>query len=138
MGRSLRIGGVAGGDTVKAGQLLIEADLDAIKAAGKPATTMVIVTNTDDYAAVEQNYGIEHAQLVGGRRNKELMEPRHVGIWLTRELTDNTLADIGKKFGGRSHATVKHSIYWVEKTMKEDRIFQDKVQTLKDNITDSS
>ncbi|MBR3234548.1 MAG: PTS glucose transporter subunit IIA, partial [Atopobiaceae bacterium] len=48
---------VAAGDTVKAGQLLIEADLDAIKAAGKPATTMVIVTNTDDYAAVEQNYG---------------------------------------------------------------------------------
>ena len=48
---------VAAGDTVKAGQLLIDADLDAIKAAGKPATTMVIVTNTDDYDAVEQNYG---------------------------------------------------------------------------------
>jgi PTS system sucrose-specific IIC component len=48
---------VAANDTVKAGQLLIEADLDAIKAAGKPATTMVIVTNSDDYAAIEQSYG---------------------------------------------------------------------------------
>ena len=48
---------VAAMDQVKAGQLLIEADLDAIKAAGKPATTMVIVTNTDDYKSVEQNYG---------------------------------------------------------------------------------
>jgi len=48
---------VASGDTVKAGQLLIEADLDAIKAAGKPATTMVIVTNSDDYASIEQSYG---------------------------------------------------------------------------------
>ena len=48
---------VAANDQVKAGQLLIEADLDAIKAAGKPATTMVIVTNTDDYKSVEQNYG---------------------------------------------------------------------------------
>ncbi|MBR3313296.1 MAG: PTS glucose transporter subunit IIA [Atopobiaceae bacterium] len=48
---------VAANDQVKAGQLLIEADLDAIKAAGKPATTMVIVTNTDDYKSVAQNYG---------------------------------------------------------------------------------
>jgi PTS system sucrose-specific IIC component len=48
---------VAAGDAVKAGQLLIEADLDAIKAAGKPATTMVIVTNSDDYASITQTYG---------------------------------------------------------------------------------
>ncbi|MDO5120353.1 MAG: PTS glucose transporter subunit IIA, partial [Coriobacteriales bacterium] len=48
---------VAAGDAVKAGQLLIEADLDAITAAGKPTATMVIVTNTDDYAAVEPVIG---------------------------------------------------------------------------------
>ena len=48
---------VAAGDTVKAGQLLIEADLDAITEAGKPTATMVIVTNTDDYAAVEPVIG---------------------------------------------------------------------------------
>jgi chromosomal replication initiator protein len=88
--------------------------------------------------AVEGYYDVAHNDLVGSKRNKELMEPRHVAIWLTRELTDNTLADIGKKFGGRSHATVKHSIYWVERTSKEDRLFQDRVQTLKDNITDSN
>ncbi len=61
-----------------------------------------------------------------------------MAIWLTRELTDHTLADIGKKFGGRSHATVKHSIFWVDKAKKEDRIFHDRVQTLHDSITDSS
>jgi PTS system sucrose-specific IIC component len=48
---------VAQGDTVKAGQLLIEADLAAIEAAGKPTETMVIVTNTDDYKAVEPVVG---------------------------------------------------------------------------------
>lgn len=45
------------GDKVKAGQLLLEADLGKIKAAGKPATTMVIVTNSDDFSAIEQAYG---------------------------------------------------------------------------------
>ena len=48
---------VAAGDTVEAGQLLIEADLDAIKAAGYPTATMVIVTNTDDFASVEPFIG---------------------------------------------------------------------------------
>ena len=48
---------VAAGDQVKAGQLLITADLDAIEAAGKPTATMVIVTNTDDYKAVTPEVG---------------------------------------------------------------------------------
>lgn len=86
--------------------------------------------------AVETYYDVSHSDLVGSKRNKELMEPRHVGIWLSRELTDNTLADIGKKFGGRTHATVKHSISWVDATLKEDRIFLDRVETLKDSIID--
>lgn len=45
------------GDTVKAGDLIMVADLDEIDAAGKPKTTMVIVTNTDDYASVEATLG---------------------------------------------------------------------------------
>ncbi len=48
---------VAAGDAVKAGDLLITADLDAIRAAGKPTATMVIVTNTDDYASVTPQTG---------------------------------------------------------------------------------
>ena len=84
--------------------------------------------------AVERSYGIDHVGLVGGKRNKELMEPRHVAIWLTRELTDNTLADIGKYFGGRTHATVKHSIGAVEEGMREDRVLQDRIARIRDAI----
>ena len=39
------------------GDLLITADLDEIVAAGKPTATMVIVTNTDDYASVTPELG---------------------------------------------------------------------------------
>jgi chromosomal replication initiator protein len=84
--------------------------------------------------AVERSYGIDHAALVGGRRNKEFMEPRHVAIWLTRELTENNLADIGKHFGNRTHATVKHSIGVIEEGMREDRILQDRVARIRDSI----
>lgn len=42
------------GDHVKRGDVLMEADLGAIEAAGKKATTMLVITNTDAYASVDQ------------------------------------------------------------------------------------
>ena len=45
------------GDTVKKGQLLLEADLEAIKAAGLPVITPVLVCNSDEYAAFKTNIG---------------------------------------------------------------------------------
>ena len=39
---------------MRRGDVLMEADLGAIKAAGKAATTMLVVTNTDAYASVDQ------------------------------------------------------------------------------------
>ena len=77
-----------------------------------------------------------HADLVGGKRNKELMEPRHVAIWLTRELTDNTLADIGKRFGNRTHATIKHSIGVIDELSKSDRLLADRIARIRESITE--
>ena len=45
---------VADGAKVRKGDVLIEADLDAIKAAGHPATTMMILTNADEFSQVEK------------------------------------------------------------------------------------
>lgn len=120
----------------KLGERLDREDIIKIANAKWP-TGQKTITVEQIQKAVETYYDVSHMDLVGSKRNKELMEPRHVAVWLTRELTDNTLADIGKKFGGRSHATVKHSIFWVDKTRKEDRIFQDRIQTLQDGITDN-
>ncbi len=83
---------------------------------------------------IESEYNISHTDLIGNKRNKELMTPRHVAIWLARELTDNTLADIGNKFGGRSHATVKHSIGWVDEQRKTDRLFNEHLNKMKDTL----
>ena len=47
----------AAGDKVKKGALLMDVDLGAIKAANLPTTTMVVITNTDDYDSVEGKTG---------------------------------------------------------------------------------
>ena len=48
---------VQNGDKVKKGQLLIEADLEAIKAAGLPTITPVLICNTDDYPTFKTYVG---------------------------------------------------------------------------------
>ena len=45
------------GESVKKGDLLMDVDLDAIKEASLPTTTMVIITNTDDFSSVEGHTG---------------------------------------------------------------------------------
>ena len=51
----------AAGDKVKAGDLLMEADLAAIEAAGKSTATMVVVTNSDAYASIDPKTGVVKA-----------------------------------------------------------------------------
>lgn len=83
---------------------------------------------------VETRYAVSHADLISSKRNKGLMEPRHVAVWLARELTDSTLAQIGERFGGRTHATVKHSIKWVEECKTDDRVVYDKIVRMKEDL----
>lgn len=88
--------------------------------------------------AVEKFYDVSHADLVGKKRNKNIMEPRHVAVWLSRELCDKTLASIGEHFGGRTHATVKASLKIVDEARKEDKVFYDRLMRLKESITNDS
>ena len=93
------------------------------------------VSIEDVQRAVEKYYDIDHSSLVGNKRHKSLMEARHVAIWLSRELCDRTLADIGKHFGGRSHATIMHSISVVDDAKREDKSFYDRLMQIRESIT---
>lgn len=112
---------------------LTDADILAI-AEKKWPKQQKTVTMEQVQHVIEMRYGVDHKDLIGSKRNKELMEPRHVCIWLIRELTDSTLADIGDKFGNRTHATIKHSITWVNAKTKEDRLFYDRLVSIKQEI----
>ena len=98
-------------------------------------SSMRTVSIEDVQRAVEKYYDIDHTSLVGNKRHKGLMEARHVAIWLSRELCDRTLADIGAHFGGRSHATIMHSIGVVDEAKRSDKAFYDRLMTIRESIT---
>ena len=54
--------------------------------------------------------GVEHDRVLGRSRAKRACRVRHVSMYLAREMTDHSLSEIGRHFGGRSHSTVKHAV----------------------------
>ena len=59
-------------------------------------------------------FGISRAELVGSSRAATPLRARQVAIFLTRELTDLSLPQIGRLYGGRDHSTVLNSLRRVE------------------------
>jgi chromosomal replication initiator protein len=59
---------------------------------------------------VAQEWGVTAEALRSKTRTKALTIPRHIAIFLTRDLLGTQLIEIGNAFGGRDHSTVIHSI----------------------------
>ncbi|CAN5583460.1 chromosomal replication initiator protein DnaA [soil metagenome] len=66
-------------------------------------------------------FGVSKADLVGQSRTKGFAYPRQVAMYLSRELTDESLPKIGKAFGGRDHSTVMHATAKISRLINSDR-----------------
>src|SRR5881397_357905 len=77
-----------------------------------------------------ERFGVTHAELTGDRRSQNIVYPRQVAMYLSRELTDSSLPKIGKEFGGRDHTTVIHATSKIARLIREDRSVYNLVQEL--------
>jgi chromosomal replication initiator protein len=87
---------------------------------------------------VSRAFGISRAELVGSTRAATPLNARQVAIYLTRELTDLSLPQIGRLYGGRDHSTVLNSIRRAEARCGEDPALAARVAELRDAIHSSS
>lgn len=69
---------------------------------------------------VAQHYSINVSDLKAKSNSRRITEPRQVAMYLSKELTDSSLSEIGKQFGGKHHTTVLHAIRKVEKLRADD------------------
>jgi chromosomal replication initiator protein len=60
-------------------------------------------------AAACDHFGLSTEELLSSARTKRIAWPRQVAMYLSRELTDESLPAIGRHFGGRDHTTVLHA-----------------------------
>lgn len=94
------------------------------------------LTVGDIQKEVEGFYKISHADLVGKKRNRNIMYARQVGIYLCRQLLDLPYNDIGKQFN-RDHSTVMYSINCVEERMKENYDYREEVETIRQIVQEN-
>ena len=79
---------------------------------------------------VSDRFGLSLTELCGERRSQNIVYPRQVAMYLSRELTDSSLPKIGKEFGGRDHTTVIHATSKIARLIREDRSVYNLVQEL--------
>jgi chromosomal replication initiator protein len=70
--------------------------------------------------AVSREFGVEPAALCGRSREQTPLRARQTAMYLCRELTDLSLPQIGREFGGRDHATVLNAIQRVKLRKEAD------------------
>ncbi|MFL5979822.1 MAG: chromosomal replication initiator protein DnaA [Gaiellaceae bacterium] len=95
-----------------------------------PQGELVAVTIDKIQELVCDRFGVERRELTGDRRSQNIVYPRQVAMYLSRELTDSSLPKIGKEFGGRDHTTVIHATSKIARLIREDRSVYNLVQEL--------
>lgn len=65
-------------------------------------------------------FHISKADLLSQRRTRPIVWPRQIGMYLTKQVTNASLPEIGRRFGGKDHTTVLHAIRRVEERMAKD------------------
>ena len=88
----------------------------------------VSIKRIQDLVAERFNMSLE--ELCGDKRSQNIVYPRQVAMYLSRELTDSSLPKIGKEFGGRDHTTVIHANAKIARLIREDRSVYNLVQEL--------
>ncbi|WP_294428638.1 chromosomal replication initiator protein DnaA [uncultured Treponema sp.] len=102
---------------------------DSINSAENGIVTIEIIQKV-----VSNYYNVSVDDLKSDTRKKTVAVPRHIAIFLARNLTEYSLMEIGDEFGGRDHTTVMNSISKIENQLKIDSMIGDTIKVLKKQI----
>jgi chromosomal replication initiator protein len=75
-------------------------------------------------------YNLGISELTGSKRSQNIVLPRQIAMYLSRDLTDFSLPAIGAQFGGRDHTTVIHANAKIQKLLSQQRTVYNEVQSL--------
>ena len=101
---------------------------DIIHDEDKPVTIEAIQKMVCDF------YNISLSDIKAKRRTKDIALPRQVAMYLSKQITEASLNDIGKHFGGKDHATVIYACKQMEEKRGKDETFNRVIENLMQRI----
>ncbi len=82
--------------------------------------------------AVAKYYSVPVEQLRGKARDRQIVTPRQIAMYLMREETEVPLIRIGEALGGRDHSTVLHGVEKIERELAENDDFRRDISALRE------
>jgi len=92
------------------------------------------VSLNDVKHAVAEAFGLEAQQLSGRSRSRTVCRARHTALHLCRSLTEASLTEIGRAFGGLSHSSVKYGADAISQRLKHDARLAAIVETISKSL----
>ncbi len=71
--------------------------------------------------AVAEQFGMRVAELKQKNNSRSVVVPRQIAMFLAKQMTEASLPEIGRQFGGKHHTTVMHSIAKIEDQRRNDK-----------------
>jgi chromosomal replication initiator protein len=71
--------------------------------------------------AVSEQFGLRLTEIKAKNNSRVIVFPRQIAMYLAKHLTDASLPEIGRQFGGKHHTTVLHSVDKIETARKTDK-----------------
>jgi len=84
--------------------------------------------------AVAEKFGLQPAQLKQKSNARQISYPRQVAMYLVKEMTQASLPEIGRAFGGKHHTTVLHSIQKIDQLRHSDMDLNKLLHSLIDSL----
>ena len=86
---------------------------------------------------VAEHFNISAQDIRGSKRNSEIVQPRHIAMYLCRNMTNLSLSSIGDSLGKRDHSTIMHGIEKVDNDIKQYEDIRRTIDILKKKINPS-
>ncbi|HTD24469.1 MAG TPA: chromosomal replication initiator protein DnaA [Terriglobales bacterium] len=71
--------------------------------------------------AVAEQFGLRVTEIKAKNNSRAIVYPRQIAMYLTKHLTEASLPEIGRQFGGKHHTTVMHSVEKIEQQRQRDK-----------------
>lgn len=84
---------------------------------------------------VGEKFSLQPSQLKMKSNERKIAYPRQIAMYLTKELTNASLPEIGRAFGGKHHTTVLHSVQKIEAQRLKDADLNKLLHSLSDTLT---
>ena len=96
---------------------------------------MRVVTIPRIQQLIADHYKLRVTQLKSKSNAQRIAFPRQIAMYLSKKLTSSSLPEIGRKFGGKHHSTVLHSIRKIDELKKKDRAFNKLINSFIESLT---